>query len=106
MVCSTLQHGKEHIISARRPLDYHRGGESHDEKRKTVARIAFPHVVEAVVTDAKLHQLVMIARQQRALMHLALLALQGAGEEIRSEEHTSELQSLMRISYAVLCLKK
>src|SRR3546814_1237545 len=26
--------------------------------------------------------------------------------EIRSEEHTSELQSLMRISYAVYCLKK
>src|SRR3546814_2214624 len=28
------------------------------------------------------------------------------GEKLRSEEHTSELQSLMRISYAVLCLKK
>src|SRR3546814_8398333 len=28
------------------------------------------------------------------------------GEAIRSEEHTSELQSLMRISYAVFCLKK
>src|SRR3546814_2056627 len=27
-------------------------------------------------------------------------------EEQRSEEHTSELQSLMRISYAVFCLKK
>src|SRR3546814_6386509 len=27
-------------------------------------------------------------------------------KEIRSEEHTSELQSLMRISYAVFCLKK
>src|SRR3546814_9849238 len=26
--------------------------------------------------------------------------------DFRSEEHTSELQSLMRISYAVLCLKK
>src|SRR3546814_7657481 len=26
--------------------------------------------------------------------------------QIRSEEHTSELQSLMRISYAVFCLKK
>src|SRR3546814_4416901 len=26
--------------------------------------------------------------------------------EIRSEEHTSELQSLIRISYAVFCLKK
>src|SRR3546814_11085316 len=28
------------------------------------------------------------------------------GRELRSEEHTSELQSLMRISYAVFCLKK
>src|SRR3546814_9160137 len=27
-------------------------------------------------------------------------------EPVRSEEHTSELQSLMRISYAVFCLKK
>src|SRR3546814_7596718 len=34
----------------------------------------------------------------------ALLFLLGAG--VRSEEHTSELQSLMRISYAVFCLKK
>src|SRR3546814_10882463 len=30
----------------------------------------------------------------------------GGGEVGRSEEHTSELQSLMRISYAVFCLKK
>src|SRR3546814_5379321 len=30
----------------------------------------------------------------------------GVAEGGRSEEHTSELQSLMRISYAVLCLKK
>src|SRR3546814_17143154 len=29
-----------------------------------------------------------------------------AAVKIRSEEHTSELQSLMRISYAVFCLKK
>src|SRR3546814_10445317 len=29
-----------------------------------------------------------------------------SGTEVRSEEHTSELQSLMRISYAVFCLKK
>src|SRR3546814_6982397 len=34
--------------------------------------------------------------------------LRGRGESAyaRSEEHTSELQSLMRISYAVFCLKK
>src|SRR3546814_7782107 len=32
--------------------------------------------------------------------------LAGGGDEIRSEEHTSELQSLMRISYAVFCLSQ
>src|SRR3546814_3031055 len=32
--------------------------------------------------------------------------LGDAADAIRSEEHTSELQSLMRISYAVFCLKK
>src|SRR3546814_6635115 len=31
---------------------------------------------------------------------------EGWGDSVRSEEHTSELQSLMRISYAVFCLKK
>src|SRR3546814_9930120 len=40
---------------------------------------------------------------QRA-QHLA--AVLGVGHVDRSEEHTSELQSLMRISYAVFCLKK
>src|SRR3546814_15321867 len=30
----------------------------------------------------------------------------GLEQTLRSEEHTSELQSLMRISYAVFCLKK
>src|SRR3546814_9457924 len=30
----------------------------------------------------------------------------GSQAMVRSEEHTSELQSLMRISYAVFCLKK
>src|SRR3546814_4006416 len=34
------------------------------------------------------------------------LVKQSTGSGIRSEEHTSELQSLMRISYAVFCLKK
>src|SRR3546814_5129705 len=35
--------------------------------------------------------------------HQAAIGWRGIG---RSEEHTSELQSLMRISYAVFCLKK
>src|SRR3546814_1135953 len=32
--------------------------------------------------------------------------MRRCGDDLRSEEHTSELQSLMRISYAVFCLKK
>src|SRR3546814_2016749 len=36
----------------------------------------------------------------------ALLPFRKDGQTDRSEEHTSELQSLMRISYAVFCLKK
>src|SRR3546814_10228270 len=35
-----------------------------------------------------------------------LAPLVAADAAVRSEEHTSELQSLMRISYAVFCLKK
>src|SRR3546814_3022351 len=38
--------------------------------------------------------------------HVADAAAELGLEHIRSEEHTSELQSLMRISYAVFCLKK
>src|SRR3546814_9226512 len=41
-----------------------------------------------------------VLRADRRAAHLS------AGSEGRSEEHTSELQSLMRISYAVFCLKK
>src|SRR3546814_4996562 len=42
-------------------------------------------------------------RSWRFIILLGLIALTCLG---RSEEHTSELQSLMRISYAVFCLKK
>src|SRR3546814_3943015 len=55
------------------------------DRMHDVANADFPHEVGA-------------ARQQR----------EGRlfGGLVRSEEHTSELQSLMRISYAVFCLKK
>src|SRR3546814_3817066 len=42
----------------------------------------------------------------RALKESRILAPCNCDGEARSEEHTSELQSLMRISYAVFCLKK
>src|SRR3546814_9137836 len=46
--------------------------------------------------------------QDRRAPHMRSRAhgLSLAGRNFRSEEHTSELQSLMRISYAVFCLKK
>src|SRR3546814_5933280 len=42
----------------------------------------------------------------RAMMTCARRLLQEREPPARSDEHTSELQSLMRISYAVFCLKK
>src|SRR3546814_1778759 len=45
----------------------------------------------------------MAAQQSSDMLMNAVLGQLAAG---RSEEHTSELQSLMRISYAVFCLKK
>src|SRR3546814_6357429 len=45
-------------------------------------------------------------RQVFSLLALAVLWSALLLPRLRSEEHTSELQSLMRISYAVFCLKK
>src|SRR3546814_10685383 len=47
-----------------------------------------------------------LASNQSAALLAALAARKIARLSSRSEEHTSELQSLMRISYAVFCLKK
>src|SRR3546814_5760748 len=45
-------------------------------------------------------------RHEHRQRGLARATRSDEGDELRSEEHTSELQSLMRISYAVFCLKK
>src|SRR3546814_5652416 len=50
------------------------------------------------------HVVVEAAQDLRAAVDQRHLAAEAV--EDRSEEHTSELQSLMRISYAVFCLKK
>src|SRR3546814_6715428 len=43
---------------------------------------------------------------ERMAARAPALGLERVARIVRSEEHTSELQSLMRISYAVFCLKK
>src|SRR3546814_6204957 len=56
-------------------------------------------IVPSRITGTKARYQRQLATAIKRARFLALLAY-------RSEEHTSELQSLMRISYAVFCLKK
>src|SRR3546814_3613597 len=59
--------------------------------------------------EPRLDLLPAVARDREGLVHdLRQMVPDRAGGQFdaRSEEHTSELQSLMRISYAVFCLKK
>src|SRR3546814_8633924 len=74
-----------------------------DLDRLPVAPLRLGEVLHAVVVAADRHDpliVIEVARAEKAAGHGRLQALD------RSEEHTSELQSLMRISYAVFCLKK
>src|SRR3546814_10874424 len=57
------------------------------------------HLPHLGITAISAQQIVM----RPALEHAALIQ---HDDFVRSEEHTPELQSLMRISYAVFCLKK
>src|SRR3546814_10687033 len=59
------------------------------------------HIIAAKVAGVDQLQLVAVSDHRRP-------AAGGRGRHFpgKSEEHTSELQSLMRISYAVFCLKK
>src|SRR3546814_9914758 len=61
-------------------------------------------VIEDVRAAAPSDPLQSVA-QLRVLEDLSNTAQATVRMEIRSEEHTSELQSLMRIAYAVFCLK-
>src|SRR3546814_6113963 len=81
--------------------------------------VANPRTVRLAAADEDRGAAIAVTRGAATLLATELLA--GAGDiralagtaggaaalfELRSEEHTSELQSLMRISYAVFCLKK
>src|SRR3546814_9761563 len=59
----------------------------------------------AVVAKAELSRYIEPARPDIFVAAFILNRIL-AETQVRSEEHTSELQSLMRISYAVFCLKK
>src|SRR3546814_8275326 len=52
------------------------------------------------------HPVAIAIAQQHDLVCRYARCARARHQPVRSEEHTSELQSLMRISYAVFCLKK
>src|SRR3546814_9088349 len=62
------------------------------------------HQYAAGVTVESVHQFQMLLRSGGTQQFDR--AMTDPAATVRSEEHTSELQSLMRISYAVFCLKK
>src|SRR3546814_9439022 len=76
-------HVLRHAVDHRRPEDAGRDGHHADAETCQLAR-----------------------HRQGHADHAALGCGISRLADLRSEEHTSELQSLMRISYAVFCLKK
>src|SRR3546814_10465950 len=90
-----------------KPLDA-RENHHRDRNRKQHDRHAIDRPVEEGDVEAKrLFDKTRGDRVGRAADERAKPAERGGeGDAHRSEEHTSELQSLMRISYAVFCLKK
>src|SRR3546814_6842525 len=66
-------------------------------------------VIDLAAEKARLTKAMDAAAKERDALSKRLenpAFVERAKPEARSEEHTSELQSLMRISYAVFCLKK
>src|SRR3546814_1550610 len=75
------------------------------DQRQVGARIHAEHLLGRALDDAGRPALGVGQGEDVGEVVLALRIV-AAKPLDRSEEHTSELQSLMRISYAVLCLKK
>src|SRR3546814_1849310 len=90
------------------------------QRRNTFASAAAPPVFRYTPLPRRtahdprdLHQAFRLRRTRRRRLHAGSTERRVVGVRsrrtaatLRSEEHTSELQSLMRISYAVFCLKK
>src|SRR3546814_6515588 len=107
VVISGNPRGAEVLVGPGKPYGKELRPLEHDlELRGPVQESAFSHHVGVV-------ELRVACRLVQEVVHTApvqvrrLIEGQPAPTLIfRSEEHTSELQSLMRISYAVFCLKK
>src|SRR3546814_8168409 len=79
-------------------------------QRRTTMAVASLSAVHNGITVAQSDRAHQLLQQSAAIVDLIGASLEGgllpAEHSVRSEEHTSELQSLMRRPYAVFCLKK
>src|SRR3546814_4592974 len=101
-----LEQMREQQRAAKQPLRYDRRWRDRDPTEAVdgapfVVRLKAPLDGETTIAD----QVQGAVTVQNAEIDDFVL-LRSDGTPTRSEEHTSELQSLMRISYAVFCLKK
>src|SRR3546814_5832416 len=81
----------------------HEGTLDYTQQRK---QFGIP-IAKFQVLQHRMVDMFMEVEQARSMTIMGTLKLDlPAKKRMRSEEHTSELQSLMRISYAVFCLKK
>src|SRR3546814_9931221 len=72
----------------------------------TLFRSPWPRLLMARLVDALAASGARMVGMDVLFAEPDRLSAPGLIDSTRSEEHTSELQSLMRISYAVFCLKK
>src|SRR3546814_6652127 len=79
------------------------GGDSFDDLEQQAKAVLG---AAAVAIGAEIGAVAQELVDQIAVRGVELDTVEPGGKRVRSEEHTSELQSLMRISYAVFCLKK
>src|SRR3546814_6664852 len=92
-------------------FQYRLGGRGAKTRRWTIGKLGSPWTPASARDEAdRLSKLVSqgidpVEDKHRRARQAATLGF-SSYVDIRSEEHTSELQSLMRISYAVFCLKK
>src|SRR3546814_4750456 len=97
------------IDAAAQEADAHRrdrreDGERHEHLDQSEAALVLHRDGRMIVSAACPRPL--SGRTSRSMRSKASSAVLATRCSTRSEEHTSELQSLMRISYAVFCLKK
>src|SRR3546814_7790933 len=103
-VCSSdLRVGQLRVAQLARPRPPLPRGPEHalGQRRELAAAPGLVLGIDEMGTEHRTDQLVGVRAEDRGERRVGI-----DDRTLRSEEHTSELQSLMRISYAVFCLKK